>query len=99
MGTVDAVVEVMFMRIVGDLRVKSIFEGESIDHLQGHMREYLAKLCGGPDSNTPNPLAGSALSDTQFDAFCGHLQAALNTLEVPQQIAAMVMGMIYAGRE
>jgi two-component system chemotaxis sensor kinase CheA len=99
MGTVDAVVEVMFMRIMGDLRVKSVFEGESIDHLQGHTREFLAKMCGGPDSNTPNPLAGRAMSDAQFDAFGGHLQAALNTLEVPQQIAAMVMGMIYAGRE
>ncbi|MBL8710584.1 MAG: chemotaxis protein CheW [Rhodospirillaceae bacterium] len=99
MGTIDAVVEVMFGRIMGDLRVKSVFEGESIDHIQGYTREYLAKICGGPDSTAPHPLAGRAMSDAQFDALCGHMQAALNALEVPQHIAAMVMGMIFAERE
>jgi two-component system chemotaxis sensor kinase CheA len=99
MGTVDAVVEVMFNRVMGDLRLKSVFEGDSIDHVQGYMREHLAKMCGGPDTSAPHPIAGRAMSDEQFDALCGHLQAALNTLEVPQQIAAMIMGMVYAGRE
>lgn len=99
MGTIDAVVEVMFNRILGDLRLKPVFEGDSIDHVQGYMRDHLAKLCGGPDTTSPHPIAGRAMSDVQFDALCGHLQAALSALEVPQQIAAMIMGMIYAGRE
>ena len=99
MGTVDAVVEVMFNRIMGDLRLKAVFEGDSIDHVQGYMRDHLAKMCGGPDTSAPHPIAGRAMSDVQFDALCGHLQAALNTLEVPQQIAAMIMGMVYALRE
>jgi two-component system chemotaxis sensor kinase CheA len=99
MGTIDAVVEVAFARILGDLRVKSVFEGDSIDHVQGYMRDHLAKMCGGPDTTAPHPLAGRAMSDTQFEAICGHLQAGLNTLEVPQQIAAMIMGLVYAERE
>ncbi|WP_374652595.1 chemotaxis protein CheW [Dongia sp.] len=99
MGTIDAVVEVMFNRIMGDLRLKAVFEGDSIDHVQGYMRDHLAKMCGGPDTSAPHPIAGRAMSDVQFDALCGHLQAGLNTLEVPQQIAAMIMGMVYAGRE
>src|SRR5262249_46564211 len=46
MGTIDAVVEVMFSRILGDLRIKHMFEGVNIDRLQGRMREYLAMVCG-----------------------------------------------------
>ncbi|HXG80660.1 MAG TPA: Hpt domain-containing protein, partial [Sphingomicrobium sp.] len=42
MGTIDAVVEVMFSRIMGDLRLKRFFEGVNMDRLQGRMREYLA---------------------------------------------------------
>ncbi|MBI2254289.1 MAG: chemotaxis protein CheW [Proteobacteria bacterium] len=99
MGTIDAVVEVMFNRIMGDLRLKAVFEGDSIDHVQGYMRDHLAQMCGGPATTAPHPIAGRAMSDVQFDALCGHLQAALNTLEVPQQIAAMIMGMVYALRE
>ncbi|WP_374377244.1 chemotaxis protein CheW [Dongia sp.] len=99
MGTIDAVVEVMFNRIMGDLRLKTVFEGDSIDHVMGYMRDHLAKMCGGPDTYSPHPISGRAMSDVQFDALCGHLQAALNTLEVPQQIAAMIMGMVYALRE
>jgi hypothetical protein len=48
MGTIDAVVEVMFSRIMGDLRLKDMFEGVNMDRLQGRMREYVAMLCGGP---------------------------------------------------
>ena len=99
MGTIDAVVEVMFGRVMGDLRVKSVFEGDSIDHVQGYMREHLAMMCGGPATTAPHPLAGRAMSDAQFDAICGHLQAGLNTLEVPQQLATVVMGMVFAQRE
>src|SRR5262245_4227553 len=38
MGTIDAVVEVMFARIMGDLRLKHFFEGVNMDRLQGRMR-------------------------------------------------------------
>src|SRR3954468_5646372 len=82
MGTVDAVVEVFFNRMTGDLRIKQVFDGASIDHLQGQMRDYLATLCGGPDSSAKSVLIGRNMNDAQFDAACGHLQAALNQLEV-----------------
>jgi two-component system chemotaxis sensor kinase CheA len=99
MGTVDAVVEVLFNRMTGDLRVKQAFEGASIDHLQGQMRDYLAKLCGGPDSSAKSALNERGFDDAQFDAACGHLQAALNQLEVPADLAARIMGMMFATRE
>jgi two-component system chemotaxis sensor kinase CheA len=99
MGTVDAVVEVFFNRLVGDLRLKQLFEGASIDHLQGQMRDYLSKLCGGPDSNAKLVLVDRGFNDAQFDAACGHLQAALNQLEVPADLATRVMGMLFATRD
>ncbi len=72
MGAVDAVVEVFFARVTGDLRVKQAFDGASIDHLQGQMRDYLAKLCGGPDSSAKSVLIDRNMNDAQFDAACGH---------------------------
>ncbi|HWA47128.1 MAG TPA: chemotaxis protein CheA, partial [Dongiaceae bacterium] len=106
MGTIDAVVEVMFGRIMGDLRLKPFFEGASIDHIQGRMRDYLAKICGGPDGfgkvdlNKPHQGAvARGMNDTHFDAFAGHMQAALNALEVPTSLAAMIMAIIFGSRD
>jgi two-component system chemotaxis sensor kinase CheA len=99
MGTVDAVVELFFNRIVGDLRLKQLFDGASIDHLQGQMRDYVAKLCGGPDSSAKSVLVDRGFNDAQFDAVCGHLQAALNQLEVPADLATRIMGMLFATRD
>jgi two-component system chemotaxis sensor kinase CheA len=99
MGTVDAVVEVFFNRVTGDLRVKQAFDGASIDHLQGQMRDYLAKLCGGPDSSAKSVLIDRNMNDAQFDAACGHLQAALSQLEVSAALSARVMGMLFATRD
>ncbi len=106
MGTIDAVVEVMFSRIMGDLRLKQYFEGVNMDRLQGRMREYLAMVCGGPntfgklDLKCPHASAvGKGLDDSHFDAFAGHMQGALNALEVPAHLAAMIMAIVYASRD
>ncbi len=106
MGTIDAVVEVMFGRIMGDLRLSPFFQGGSVDHIQGRMRDYLAKICGGPDGfgkvdlNKPHQRAvAGGMNDTHFDAFAGHMQAGLNALEVPTNLAAMVMAIVYGSRD
>ena len=106
MGTIDAVVEVMFSRVMGDLRIKQMFEGVNMDRLRGRMREYLAMVCGGPnvfgkrDLKCPHATAlGRGMNDSHFDAFAGHMQAALNALEVPAHLAAMVMAIVFASRD
>src|ERR1700753_2778536 len=63
LGTIDAAGEVFFHRMVGDLRVKQAYDGANVDRLQGQMRDYLAKLCGGPDSNAKSVLIDRGLSD------------------------------------
>jgi two-component system chemotaxis sensor kinase CheA len=106
MGTIDAVVEVMFSRVMGDLRIKHLFDGVNLDRLQGRMREYLSLVCGGPNSfgkvdlKCPHASAvGKGMNDTHFDAFAGHMQAALNALEVPAHLAAMIMAIVFASRD
>jgi two-component system chemotaxis sensor kinase CheA len=106
MGTIDAMIEVLFNRVMGDLRLKKFFENINIDHLQGRSRDYVAKIAGGPDSFNEADLkaaharlCGMGFNDTQFDAFAGHIQAALNTLEVPATISAMIMGMVFSTRD
>ncbi|HVJ44411.1 MAG TPA: chemotaxis protein CheW [Dongiaceae bacterium] len=106
MGTIDAMVEVLFNRLLGDLRLKHFFDGVNSDHLQGRTREYLSKVTGGPDSfndadvkTAHARVCGLGLNDAQFDAFAGHAQAAMNALEVPAGVAAMLMSMIFATRD
>jgi two-component system, chemotaxis family, sensor kinase CheA len=106
MGTIDAVVEVMFSRVMGDLRIKHLFDGVNMDRLQGRMREYLSLVCGGPntfgkvDLKCPHAAAvGKGMNDAHFDAFAGHMQAALNALEVPAHLAAMIMAIMFASRD
>jgi len=106
MGTIDAVVEVMFSRVMGDLRLKQLFDGVNVDRLQGRMRDYLAMICGGPNSfgkldlKQPHAAAvGRGMDDSHFDAFAGHMQAALNALEVPAHLGAMLMAIVFASRD
>ena len=106
MGTIDAVVEVMFSRVMGDLRIKHLFDGVNLDRLQGRMREYMSLVCGGPntfgkvDLKCPHAAAvGKGMNDSHFDAFAGHMQAALNALEVPAHLAAMIMAIVFASRD
>ncbi len=106
MGTIDAMVEVLFSRVLGDLRLKSFFDGINIDHLQGRVRDYGSKLTGGPDSFNEADLKAAharacslGLNDGQFDAFAGHIQAAMNMLEVPAGIAAMIMSVVFSTRD
>ena len=106
MGTIDAIVEVLFNRVLGDLRLKSFFDGMNIDQLQGRAREYFSKVAGGPDSFNEADLKAAharlcslGFNDTQFDAFAGHIQAAMNMLEVPTGITAMIMGVVFSTRD
>jgi len=106
MGTIDAMVEVLFNRLLGDLRLKHFLDGSNPDHLQGRTRDYLSKVTGGPDAFNDNDLRSAharicslGLNDGQFDAFAGHAQAAMNALEVPAAVAAMLMSMIFATRD
>jgi two-component system chemotaxis sensor kinase CheA len=106
MGTIDAMVEVLFNRLLGDLRIKHFFETPNIDHVQGKIRDYLAKITGGPDGFGDADLKAAharvcalGLNDAQFDAFAGHAQAAMNALEVPAGIGAMLMSMVFSVRD
>ncbi|MGH6893799.1 MAG: chemotaxis protein CheW [Dongiaceae bacterium] len=106
MGTIDAVIEVMFSRVLGDLRIKHLFEGADVDRLQGRLRDYLAMICGGPNSfgkvdlKRPHSAAlARGMNDSHFDAFAGHMQAGLNALEVPVHLGAMVMAILFASRD
>ncbi len=106
MGTIDAMVEVLFNRLLGDLRLKHFFDGTNIDLLQGRIRDYLGKITGGPDGFGDNDLKPAharvcslGLNDTQFDAFAGHAQAAMNALEVPAGVGAMLMSMVFSVRD
>ncbi|MET1027605.1 MAG: Hpt domain-containing protein, partial [Dongiaceae bacterium] len=106
MGTIDAMIEVLFNRVLGDLRLKSFFDGMNIDQLQGRARDYVSKIAGGPDSFNEADLKSAharlcalGFNDAQFDAFAGHIQAAMNMLEVPAGITAMIMGVVFSTRD
>jgi two-component system chemotaxis sensor kinase CheA len=106
MGTIDAMVEVLFNRLLGDLRLKHFFEGVNVDLVQGRVRDYLAKIMGGPDGFGDSDLKAAharvcnlGFNDGQFDAFAGHAQAAMNALEVPANVTAMLMSMMFSARD
>ena len=106
MGTIDAVVEVMFSRVMGDLRIKHLFDGvtstdcraacATISRWSAAARTRFGKV----DLKCRTRSAvGKGMNDTHFDAFAGHMQAALNALEVPTHLAAMIMAIVFASRD
>lgn len=105
MGTIDAVVEILFRRVLADLRLKHFFEKAPMDHLQEKMRDYLAAMTGGPSLGAADlvpvhaRLLPMGLNDGHFDAFAGHMQAALHALDVSAPVAAMITGLVFSLRD
>jgi two-component system chemotaxis sensor kinase CheA len=106
MGTIDAVVEVFYRRMLADLRLKAFYEGAPIDHLQGRLRDYLAALLGGPNNfgqteakSAQEELFPQGLAAANFEAMLGHLQAALAQLDVSNDITVDVGGIFSTLRD
>jgi hemoglobin len=86
----EALVEELDRRLLQDLRLRSYFDGVSLERLKRHQRSFLAMAFGGPPSYLGRTVeaAHSTLdvTDEAFDRVMNHLIAVLVDLGVARQL-------------
>jgi hemoglobin len=86
----EALVEELDRRILQDERLRSYFDGVSLERLQGHQRSFLAMAFGGPPGYLGRTVEAAHarldVTDEAFDRVMDHLIAALVDLGVSREL-------------
>jgi hemoglobin len=97
-AAVDAVVELLYERVLADPVLRPFFEDVDGKAQAGKQHAFLTHAFGGPTHDTAKDLrSGHAhlvergLGEEHFDAFAGHLADTLAELGLPLPLIAEVM--------
>jgi hemoglobin len=86
----EALVEDLDRRILQDERLRSYFDGVSLERLQGHQRSFLVMAFGGPPGYLGRTVEAAHskldVTDEAFDRVMDHLIAALVDLGVSREL-------------
>jgi hemoglobin len=102
---IAAVVNNLLSRLMEDARLGRFWQHRGEDGINREKQlliDYLCMNAGGPllytgrDNKTSHK--GMGVSETDWEAFMGHLDATLNSFEVPQQERNDVIGFIQGTR-
>ena len=78
---VGAVVNAFYDRVLDDPSLAKYLNQVDLGRLREHQREFMAAALGGPDAYSGRSIRaahqGLGITDADFDAFVGHLTAAL----------------------
>lgn len=98
LAAIDAMLDVMYRKIMKDTDLAPFFEGTDPLILHGRMVEYMVAATGGADNysggdmlSTHKHLGEQGLNDSHFDKFIGYMGEALAELEVPEDAMAEVI--------
>lgn len=88
-SAIDAAVELMYTKVMGDEELAALFEGVEMARMQGHTVEYMIKAFGGPDdyfNDALKPffeqLSKNGFSGSHFNKLGDHFAGALALLEI-----------------
>jgi hemoglobin len=86
----EALVEELDRRLLQDVRLRSYFDGVSLERLKRHQRSFLAMAFGGPPGYLGRTVEAAHskldVTDEAFDRVMNHLIAALVDLGVSRQL-------------
>lgn len=97
-AAVDAAVDLFYRKVLSDDSISGFFESTDMDTQRAKQKSFLTMVFGGPNNytgkdmrNAHAPLVKKGLNESHFNAVAGHLQATLNELGVPDDLAGQVM--------
>jgi hemoglobin len=100
-----AVVENLLPRLIGDDQLGRFWANRSEDGIEREKQllvDFLASSAGGPMYYTGREMLlshkGMKISTADWDAFIGHLNATLDTFQVPEQERGEVLAFIDSTR-
>jgi hemoglobin len=99
-AALGAVVEHFYGLILADDSLSPVFAGIDLDHLRRHQTRFLSYALGGPNQYTGRSMraahAGLGITEAQFGAVAGHLQASLAACGVPVHLIDQVIAHVAA---
>ena len=103
---VDAIVDLLFMRLADDPSFKKIYDKVDIEDLKLKYSSYLTMALGGPSRYTGKslakahaPLKDRGLSAEHVDKFFGYFRDAMRDFEIEDDVAAKIMVVLSATRD
>lgn len=97
-AAVDAAVDLFYRKVLGDGRISHFFDNSDMDGQRAKQKAFLTMAFGGPNKYSGKdlrsahaPLVAKGLNDSHFVAVAENLQATLDELGVPAEIAGEVM--------
>ncbi|MEE9397600.1 MAG: group 1 truncated hemoglobin [Methylococcales bacterium] len=104
-AAVNAAVDVFYRKVLADDRIKQFFEGIDMDKQFAKQKAFLTMAFGGPSNYTGEDmrkghahLVKQGLNDSHFDAVMENLGAAMEELNVPQELIAEAAGIAESTR-
>src|SRR5262245_61902990 len=97
-GSIAAVVEEFYRRVIADDRLGAMFAGLDMARQRRHLAAFIGFALGGPNEYQGRTLRraheGLGITAEQFGAVAGHLQASLAALGVPEAAITAVIGAV-----
>ncbi|MFB6222779.1 MAG: group 1 truncated hemoglobin [Haloarcula sp.] len=94
-NAVEAVVTDFYDRVLDDPVLKPYFEDTDMDHLYSHQVQFISAVAGGPvnydGADMESAHAGMGITEEAFGAVATHLEAALQTNDVPDDDVAAIL--------
>jgi hemoglobin len=104
-AAVNAAVDIFYVKVVTDPLISRFFTNVDMEALRRKQKAFLTMAFGGPNRYTGRGLravhAGAVkdgLDDSHFDCVARNLQATLDELEVPAELASQVMAILASAR-
>lgn len=102
-SAVEAVVDDLFARVLGDALLAPRFDGIDMNEQRRHMRQFITTALGGPDIYRGRTMAEAhaslGITGTEFDQVAGHLKASLDGAGVPTELVAQILATVATQRE
>jgi len=93
-----AVVDDLYVRILGDPQLAAFFAGANMPRLKGRQIEFFAAALGGPDAYQGGGMrqvhAGRGIGQADFDKVAFHLAGALAEAGVPAPTIAQIVATV-----
>ena len=94
----DAAVDLFYRKVLSDDHISTYFDDTDMDAQREKQKAFLTMVFGGPNEYTGKDLRTAhaklvepGMNASHFDAVSGHLQANLDELGVPADIAGEIM--------
>ena len=102
---VSAAVDIFYGKVMADPVINGFFVDVDTNALRAKQKAFLTMAFGGPNRYTGRGLRAAhasavkkGLSDTHFDAVARNLQATLDELKVPAELAGQVMNILASAK-